>query len=286
MTAREQENGVVLVNVLVVLAIAGGLMFLLVSTQEAALDRVGRAVDASVVEQIAFGAEASVVDALRRDLDTAPEADHFNEPWALSVIQEEVVLPTGLFSVQITDLQAKFDINQLADGTVGTQDFARRLMIAAEQPPETVNQIAQILGAIRRVEQLNDLAAFGVSPDTLTALQPYVVASPVNGTINLNTADPLLLSVMMQNPSQATQLIRLRESRGSVTLDDLNNAGMLRPQNSGFTSNAYRVVVLAQAGAAEIKLESIMIRRNALGVKAVEILERRFIYDAPDPLED
>ena len=286
MTGRGQESGVVLVNVLVVLAIAGGLMFLLISTQEAALDRVGRAVDASVAEQIAFGAEASVVDALRRDLDTRPEADHFNEPWALSVVQDEVALPTGKFSVKITDLQAKFDINQLSEAALGTQEFASRLMVATGQPPEAANQIVRILGVIGRVAQLEDLAAFGVSSDTLDALKPYVTALPVVGTINLNTVDPLLLSVMMKNTSQATQLVRLREGRGFVTLDDLNNAGVLRPQNSGFTSNAYHVVVLAQAGAAEIKMESVMIRRNALGVKAVEILERKFIYDAPDPLED
>lgn len=285
MSRRDEQSGVVLVNVLVVLAIAGGLMFLLLTTQEAALDRVGRAVDASVVEQIAFGAEASVVDALRRDLDVAPEADHFNEAWALSVIQNEVALPTGRFSVQVTDLQAKFDINQLATVTLGGQEFARRLLIATGQPPETQNQISRILAVLGGVARLNDLGAFGVAQSTLDALAPYVTALPASGTINLNTVDPFLLKVMLKNDSQAAQLIRLREGRGFITLDALNAAGILRPQNSGFTSSAFRVDVLAQTGSAQLALQSIVVRRNQLGVKAVQILERRFVYDTPETPE-
>lgn len=281
MNQRQRDSGVVLVNVLVVLAIAGGLMVLLISGQEAALDRVARSADASVVRQIAIGAEASVVDALRRDLDVAPESDHLDEPWALGVIQDEVLLPTGRFSVRITDMQAKFDVNLLADLTAGTQEFARRLMVALDQPPETANQIARILGAVGRTARLEDLETYGVSQEAINAMAPYVTALPIVGTINLNSVDPFLLNVMLQNQSQTAQLVRTRESRGSLSLEALRNIGALRPQNSGFTSNAYLVDILATAGDAEVAMQSMIIRRNARGVKAVEILHRRFIYDAP-----
>lgn len=282
MSRRQTDSGVVLVNVLVVLAIAGGLLVLLISSQEAALDRVARAADASVVTQIAMGAEASVVDALRRDLDDAPETDHFNEPWALGVIQDEVLLPTGRFSVQITDMQAKFDINLLVDLTAGTQEFARRLMVALEQPPEMANRIARILSAVGPIANLNDLESYGIPPETIQTMAPFVTALPAPGTINLNSVDAFLLNVMLQNRSQSAQLIRTRESRGSLSLEALRNVGALRPQNSGFTSNAYIVDILAMAGDARVKMQTVMIRRNARGQKAVEIVERRFIHDAPD----
>lgn len=281
MIARASEGGVVLVNVLVVLAIAGGLMLLLIGSQEASLDRISRSADASIAEQIALGAEASVLDALRRDLDDAPDIDHLNEVWAQSVMQEAVELPTGTFSVQITDLQAKFDINQLAITTAGTQDFARRLMVAVEQPPEIANQIGRILGAIGRVADLRDLAAFGIPETVLDALSPYVTALPVGGTINLNSVDPFLLSVMLQNQAQAAQVIRLRERRGHVSLQSLRDAGVLRPQNSGFTSNVYLVDVLAEAGSARLQMRTLILRRNEPGLKAVEILGRRLIHASP-----
>ncbi|MCX7560520.1 type II secretion system protein GspK [Sulfitobacter sp. F26204] len=283
MNTRQSEGGVVLVNVLVVLAIAGGLMVLLISSQEAALDRVARSSDAAIVRQIALGAEASVVDALRRDLDVAPEKDHLNEAWALGVIQQEVVLPTGRFSVGITDLQAKFDVNLLADLTAGTQDFARRLMTALDQPPAIANQIARILGAVGPVARLEELETYGVAPEAIAALAPYVTVLPVSGTINLNSVDPFLLNVMLQNRSQTAQLVRTRESRGSLSLEALTAIGALRPQNSGFTSNAYLADILATAGNARIRMQSVIIRRNARGVKAVEVAQRRFIYDAPTP---
>jgi general secretion pathway protein K len=282
MRKRVKNEGVVLVNVLVILVIAGGLMALLLSTQEASLARVSRSADASTVEQIAFGAEASVVDALRRDLDDAPETDHFQEPWALGVIQDEVTLPTGKFSVQVSDLQAKFDINQLADSNVGTQAFTRRLLLALDQPAETANQISRILEVVGRVRQLDDLAAFGVSTETLAALAPYVVALPVDGTINLNSVDPFLLAVMLQNQSQAKQLVLIREGRGSLRLEDLKTVGALRPQNSGLISNTFRIDIEAQAGTSEINMQSFIFRQNARGIKVVSILERHFVYDTPD----
>ena len=275
MTRRACDSGIVLVNVLVVLAIAGGLLVVLISGQDRALLRVAQSAEASIAEQIALGAEASVVDALRRDLETAPEADHFGEPWAQSVLQKETELPTGRFSVAIEDMQAKFDINQLGDLSAGTQSFAKRLMLALDQPPETVNQIVRILQAVGRIETLEDLTAFGVSSETVAALEPHVTALPVPGAVNLNTVGPFLLSVMMQNPGQSAQLIRLREGRGALTLETLRGVGALRPQNSGFTSNVFRVTILAEADRARVELETLVVRAGEPGEKRVEIVERR-----------
>ncbi|KIN74995.1 general secretion pathway protein K [Sulfitobacter noctilucae] len=285
MSGRTQDSGVVLVNVLVLLAIAGGLMVLLISGQERTLDRISASSDAAIAEQIALGAEASVVDALRRDMDTAPETDHLNEPWALSVVQQETQLPTGRFSVAVEDLQAKFDINQLGDLSAGTQAFGTRLMTALDQPPGTVNQIVRILQAVGRISALEDLTDYGVATETVAALAPHVTALPVPGTVNLNSVEPFLLSVMMQNPSQSAQLLRLREGRVMLSLDMLQGVGALRPQNSGFTSNVYRVDILAEAGSASIALRTVLVRRNAAGIKAVDVLERQLRPSANLPPE-
>jgi len=283
MTSRPAEGGVVLVNVLVVLAIAGGLLVLLIANQDAAVDRVSRSADASIAEQIALGAEASVIDALRRDMDEAPDVDHLNEPWAQRVVQEAVELPTGTFSVSVADLQAKYDINQLAVLTAGSQDFARRLMIALDQPADLADQIGRILRAIGGVKQLDDLAAFGIPQAALDAMAPYVTALPIEGTINLNTVTPSLLAVMLQNDAHAQQIVRIREGQGEVTIAALRDAGILRPQNSGFTSDVYAVTVLAEAGRAKSALQTVLVRRDDLGRKSVDVLERRYLYDTPNP---
>lgn len=282
MTTRSPQNGVVLVNVLVILAIAGSLMLVLVNNQDTNLKRIARSADASILEQIVFGAEASVIDALKRDLETAPDQDHLNEDWAKSVIQDNVQLPTGRFSLQISDLQSKFNINQMADVTAATQEFARRLMIALDQPPQTANQIARILKAIGPVKSLHDLAAFGIPQNTLNALTPHVTALPINTTINLNTVSPFLLSLMLQNKTQADQLIRIRQRQGYLSRQNIQNIGAIRPQNSGFTSNAYLINTTAQTGAARIHMKTRILRQNAQGTTSVNIIERSFLNSTPN----
>lgn len=279
---RTRESGVVLVNVLVVLAIAGGLMALLASSQRASISQAARSADAAVAERIALGAEASVVAALRRDMAEAPEVDHLREPWAASVIQERVDLPTGTFSVAVADLQGKYDVNQLADRTAGSQVFAARLMRALDLPAETAPAIGRILRATGPVGSLDDLAALGLPDRVLDRLAPHVTALPVPGTINLNSADPVLLSVMTQNEAQARRIVRLREREGGVTVAALREAGLLRPQNSGVTSDVWRVDVTAEAGSARLRLRAVLLRRDEDGVRSVSVLERRFLHDGPE----
>ena len=285
MRARDRQSGVVLVNVLVVLAIAAGLMFLLIGVQETALDRTSRAADAAMAERIALGAEASVVAALYRDLAEAPEIDHLSEAWAREVIQSDVELATGRFSVSVTDLQAKFDINQLASLTVTSQTFATRLFASLDQPPEMVSRIVRLLGVLGPVEDLETLAAFGVPRATIDALTPVATALPPPGTavggntVNLNTAPPELLAVMLQNPAQTSQLIRLRAARGYLTREDLDQANVMRPQNSDFLSDAYDVRITAEAGDSRVVLRSQIIRSDRLGARSVRVRKRRFLQE-------
>lgn len=277
MTHRHSNSGIVLVNVLVILAIAGALMLVLVNNQDANLKRISRSADASILEQIVFGAEASVIDALSTDLNIAPDADHLNEDWAKRVIQENVQLPTGRFSLQVSDLQARFNINQLAEVTATSQAFAQRLMTALDLPPETADQIARILKAIGPVSDPQDLAAFGIPQNALNTLAPHITALPIDTSINLNTVSPFLLSVMLQNKAQADQLIRIRQRQGEITRQTLQNTGTLRPQNSAFTSNAYLVDILAEAGSARMHLQSLILRQNTQNNKAITVLKRRLL---------
>lgn len=285
-TVRNEEAGIVLVNVLVILAIASSVVFLMLSSRDAALDRVALQTDAARAEWLALGAEASVVDALRRDLDTGPDADHFNEPWA-SVIQEEAVLPTGRFSVAVRDAQARFDINLLAAGTLSPAIFLERLLAEVGQPPDAARDISRVLSVTGPVARLEDLEAYGIPPQVLGALEPYADALPVPGTINLNTADPLLLRAMFNNRAAAARVQRLRDSRGEVTRDGLAEADVLRPENSGFTSRIFDVEVLAESGAARVALRSRILRTDDLSGKGVVVIRRSLVPpDSPPPTAD
>ncbi|AKO99075.1 general secretion pathway protein GspK [Marinovum algicola] len=279
---RRGEAGVTLVNVLVVLAITSGLVVLLLRQQEDGQDIVARHAALAQAEQIALGAEASVLAALRRDLDTGPEEDHFAEPWA-GVIQEEVALPEGRFSVKVRDRQAKFDINLLTAPAVGPQTLFQRLATRLDIDAAEARRIAELVALLGAVRDLSDLEARGIAPDTLARLAPHVTALPVPSTINLNTADPLLMEVLFQNPGIASQLLFRRRSQGFVSRKMLTDLGALRPGLTGFGSHAWEVEILAESGAARVRLLSLIQRRNDLEGKAVALISRRF--DAPLPTE-
>lgn len=280
-----EDRGVALVNVLVLLAITSGLVVLMLSQQEEGRSALGRATALAQAEQIALGAEASVLSALRADLDTAPEQDHFAEAWA-SVIQQEVQLPEGLFSVAVTDLQAKFDLNSLSSSVFAPRETFLRLCTALDIPEAEARRIIQLMtfgGPYPRLDSLRDL---GISDDTVDRLAPHVTALPRGGTVNLNTADPLLLGVLMQNPGATAQLLRRREIDGFLTRETLSDYGALRPPLTGFGSHAWQAEIRASSNGATVRLNSVIQRKDDLDGKAIAVLSRIVSYEDALPDED
>ncbi|MFZ5962170.1 general secretion pathway protein GspK [Thalassococcus sp. BH17M4-6] len=285
MRARDPQSGVVLVNVLVILAIAASVVLLMLGSRDAALDRVARQSDAVQAEWLALGAEASVVDALRRDLETAPDSDHYAEPWT-RVNQDEVTLAGGQFSVTVTDAQARFDINRLAAQGFAAVEFFARLLALLDLPPERAGDVAAALQRLGPVGDLRDLERLGLPGDMLDKLAPYVTALPVEGTINLNTAPPLLLQAMFNNRAIAARVQRLRDTDGMLTRAGLEGIGALRPENSGFTSNVFDLEVLAEVGAARVRLQSRIVRTNDLQGRSVTVYARRLLPVGDLPPEE
>lgn len=278
---KRDDAGVALINVLVLLAVTSGLVVLLLNQQERGQDAVARSAAQAQAEQIALGAEASVLSALRADLDTAPEADHFAEPWA-TVIQQEVLLPDGRFSVAVRDLQAKFDINVLAAGAVGPQTLFLRLAAALEVPEAEARRIVRNLSFTGPVRSLADLERVGIPVETLTRLAPHVGALAIPGTINLNTADPLLMEILFQNPGITAQLLRRRRSEGQLTRKTLTDYSALRPEMTGFGSHAWEVEILAQSGPATMRLLTVIQRQDDLDGKAITVVSRQISHE-PGP---
>ncbi|OWU84698.1 hypothetical protein ATO6_10120 [Oceanicola sp. 22II-s10i] len=275
-TKRDGESGVVLINVLVIIALASTVVYLMLSRQEVSLDRVARMAEAAETQQLALGAEASVIDALYRDLQTAPDTDHFREPWA-AVIQDEVQLPTGRFSVRVEDVQAKYDVNLLGSPGIGSVEMMGRLLAALDQPPDLARRMAAVVRRAGPLADLSDLAAFGIPDATIVALEPYVTALPTPGTVNLNTVSPLLLETMLRNRSIALRLISTRDRTGQITRDDITGAGGIRPENSGFTSGVFDVFVTADVGGASMTLQTRLLRTDPLNGLSVRVLRRRIV---------
>lgn len=276
---RGTDAGIVLVNVLVILAIAAGLVLLMLNAQERAVGRARLSSNVAQAEALALGAEASVLVALRRDMVEAPETDHLDEPWARS-LQEQVRLETGTFSVTVADVNALFDVNRLSERRLSDIRILIGIVTALDLPEATATRIAAGLARDGKVGRLSDLARYGVSMDEIAILRPYLVALPEDGLVNLNTSGAVVLAALLGNPGAAGRLLRLREKTGYLTDADLAQSGVIRPPATAFTSNLWDVSVLAEVDGATARLTSRLLRRVSLRGRDVSVLVRRF--GAPD----
>lgn len=269
----EQDAGVILVNVLVALALGAAIVVLMFTSQENLTDRTRRAAGVTQAEALVLGAEASLVTALRRDMLTAPETDHFQEPWALAA-QEEVRLVSGRFSISVTDARSRFDLNSLAAGRLAQQQMFTRLTKAVGLPDRvTTDTISHIM---RRgpVQDLSEISA--LEPQHRDVLANYVSLLPQAGSVNVNTASEVVIGAVLGSASSARQLVKLRERNGFLTRGDLTEAGVIAMNGIGFTSEVFDVRSMAEVDGVSLTLTSRLLRRTDLGQKEVLVVSRQF----------
>ena len=278
--ARGSDDGIVLVNVLVVLAIAAGIVALMLTAQDRAIDRARQAANLAQARALALGAEASVMVALRRDMIEAPEADHLGEPWA-GALQQEVVLETGRFAVSVEDANARYDVNRLSERRIADVQAFSRIAAAAGLEGSAIARIVSGLARRGPVSDVRQLTELGVPEVELALLAPHVMALvPPEGAVNLNTAGPLVLGALLGDPQAAGRLARLRAERGFLEASDLARAGVALPPGSGFTSDAWDVTAVAEVDGAVAELRS-RLRRDARGDAPVVTAQWRRLGAAP-----
>lgn len=189
--------------------------------------------------------------------DANAPTDHLAEPWAVPLQEARLstflaALPDGtgntaedddrlaqqvLLSGQITDLQGRLNINNLLQGDqldAKTVIAFERLFEAVGAPPAELGLLTQGLLAAQRQnnnapiqpQRIGQLSWFGLSPQTLQRLSPFITALPGRTTINLNTASLQVLhaSVPGLSLSDAQRLVQLRERQHWSTLDAFQKA--------------------------------------------------------------
>ncbi len=267
------DRGIILVNVLVALALGAALVVVMLTSQDNLIDRARRMAAMAQAQALALGGETSVLTALSADMLTAPEADHFGESWAV-IQQAAVEIGTGRFSLTIRDAQAGFDLNGLSAGGVAQTQILERLVQALDLPPETTLRIVTAVtraGPLHAISEITDL-----DPATRRTLAPYVSFLPAGGAVNLNSADPVLIGVLLRNRAAALRLAALRDKNGFVTPADLRDLGLLNAGGAGFKSAVFDVTVTAEVDDVTVTLTSRIQRVQGLGISDVRIIARHF----------
>jgi len=236
----QRESGMILINVLLFVAIASGLVLLMINREELALDRALRSTDAARALAVARGGETSAVVALRRDLVTSPDLDYPGEAWG--ALQERgAKIDGGSFDLSLADAQARFNINNLLEHDASDLMVFRKIALFAGLSEEQALAAAQLVRQYGPVSDLRPLRLTGIDPQVADRLEALVTALPGKRDINLNSASPELLALLFSDPEMVQRLIALRAQRGYLTRADFDDKSLYLQPGTGFRSDMFWV---------------------------------------------
>lgn len=264
MIRRDDEQGMILVNVLMFVAIASGLVLLMIGREELALDRALRSREAARAAAIVRGGELSALAALQRDALAAPQVDHAGEEWA-SIGANGAAIDGGTFDLAVSDAEGRFNVNMLRSGdAVPVILFQKLARIAGLDEQQTVEAIAYIRtqGPVSDVRPIRLIP--GADPAAIARLERMVTALPGKTTINLNAADEELLAFLIGDPVAAERIVAIRKRNGQITLRDLSDLKVSQPPGTAFSSNTYWVRVRAKIGDTVQQGATLIQRRKAV----------------------
>ena len=241
-----REQGMILVNVLMFVAIASGLVLLMINREEVALDRSIRSREASRALAIVRGGELSALSALQRDAQVAPEADYPGEPWG-AISENGIAIDGGSFDLAIADAEGRFNVNSVRRelDPIPQLLFLRIAGAAGIEEEKAVAAIA-LIRERGPVQDLRPLAVF-LPPEQAQLLARMVTALPGDTAINLNAATPELMAVLF-DPQKAARLIATRNRQGYLSKDDLAREDVTAPGGTRFKSDHYWVRTRATIG--------------------------------------
>lgn len=224
MRARAHSNrsaGFVLVNALIIVAAMAAAATLLLSRAEGGRMRLVATQEADVLTHALDAFETLGRVLLDRDLRNG-DVDGLNDTWAQTTI--DVPLARGRVSGAITDQQALFNLNWLADSSdtlalEGWQVLLRRIGIAPQKGDAIVRflspqgpsnraafrgldpPISPLGGGILFIDQLASLIE--LQPEDLNLLRRHTTALPTNSRVNVNSAGLNVLVAMLPQLSIA-----------------------------------------------------------------------------------
>ncbi|MET0309948.1 MAG: Type II secretory pathway component PulK-like protein [Sphingomonas sp.] len=261
MKPRDDETGMILVNVLMFVAIASGIVLLLISREELALDRGLRMREASRALAVVRGGELSALVALRRDAEVAPDEDHVGEPWA-KLSESGAPIEGGTFDLAIADAEGRFNLNSLRSGEANSVVLFQTIGQGAGLTPEQIVATIEYVRLHGPVTDLRPLRLAGIDPKVVDRLERLVTALPGKTSLNLNAADPELLGVLFHDPLVAARLAAVRQRQGYLTLKDLTDQNASMPWGASFRSNTFWVRTRATIGGTSQQTATLIQRRR------------------------
>lgn len=248
-----KQQGVALITVLLIVAMATVLAVAMVKSQQNLLRRSGSVFSQDQAYLYTLGAEAFaksvLLDDKEKDKNKNTPQDALNEAWAKKIPAFPV--EGGFVQAQIEDMQGRFNLNSLVqdDGQANMAAVAlyQRLLAVLDVSPMLVSPTIDWLdadnlpydsdgaeedwylrlkpayrAANHTFASIGEVSLLrGYTPEIVAKLQPYVCVLPKTTTINVNTAPDAVLAAMTDNLTlnMAKDMVQNRPKEGYGSVD-------------------------------------------------------------------
>jgi len=287
------QKGVALLTALFVVVLTTMIAVAMTTRQQLDIRRTANILNNDQAYLYALGAESWAQRILARDGENGT-VDHLYDSWATQL--PPVTIPGGSVQGQITDLQGRFNLNNLAiAGEVNLEAVAyfTRLLNLLELPETLVqvvidwidsDQMPQLPnGAEDNVYLLNTPAyrtadqpfksptelrlLAGVEWEYYQKLLPHITMLPTPTPINVNTADIVLMA--LAEGMTLTEVDRLRKAREDTPFESVQDflmhealAGIeINSESISVTSHYFLVTAQAEIERAHVQLTSVLFRQ-------------------------
>lgn len=229
----------------------------------------------------ALGAEELARQIIAEDALSNPGIVYPNQRWGQ--LRDGLPIEGGKVSVQIEDLQGRFNLNTLlVPNTHATESFQRLLtsLDIKANSNSIISALSQISTATGEasaplVDNISALRVGGVLRDyEIARLVPYVSAYPDNNhSLNVNTASPTLIKACIINESTYNHLIDLKTKQGFVTSKEIP----MTPGAGGLiaSSDYFKVTSKVTFNSTKLRLYSIIHKQSSSsGALSLKIISR------------
>ncbi|MGX7897035.1 general secretion pathway protein GspK [Tsuneonella sp. HG222] len=266
------EDGTILINVLVIVMLATSILAVMIAGDDGDMALAIQMREVAQAQATAKGAELSAVVALRRDLVEGSESDSRLEAWG-AIAENDRKIDNGTFDFVLTDAQDRFNLNNLARGDLVSRSILRAIVAQLGLPAERETQIAGAVIERQGLRSLNELEAAGVPYPDIVRLATLATALPPGTTVNLNSAPPELVTVLVGNAGRANAIVARRE-REILTDRTLAEVGSFTPPGAGTTSSYFWSRAGVTIGRSKQRLTTLLYRRSVEGVPQAVPLRR------------
>ncbi|MEM8844232.1 MAG: type II secretion system minor pseudopilin GspK [Pseudomonadota bacterium] len=291
MNSKKSQRGIALLTAILILALAVIAATSISANHQLSIKRTENIIFGSQVWSYLHGGEAWSKVILARDLDDDNQYDATSEGWATKI--PPLPLPGGYISGQLNDEQAKINVNNLIIGenqNPVTRARIERLFSLLEQDPKIVQAIIDwidpdvqalppdgaeddyyigleqpYLAANQTMKHISELRlAKGVTQEVYDIVSPYLTALPENTSINVNTAEAVVLaSVVPQlSISSAETIVNEREDEPFESIQEFLSSSSI--QGSGVNAQGLSTQSSFFNLESEVKIANSIIRNNSL----------------------